>query len=45
VTAPFSIAAGDLTTNLKPRRAAIAERLRPQLDRLSELAAPAVVVA
>jgi long-chain acyl-CoA synthetase len=45
VTVPFSIAAGDLTTNLKPRRAAIAERLRPQLDRLSGLPAPAVVVA
>jgi long-chain acyl-CoA synthetase len=45
VTAPFSIVAGDLTTNLKPRRAAIAERLRPQLDQLSELAPPAVVVA
>lgn len=45
VTAPFSIAAGDLTTNLKPRRAAIAARLGREIERLLALPAPAVLVA
>jgi long-chain acyl-CoA synthetase len=45
VMTPFTIAAGDLTTNLKLRRTAIAERFRPQLDQLLVLPAPAVLVA
>jgi long-chain acyl-CoA synthetase len=45
VTTPFSIAAGDLTTNLKLRRAAIAARLGREVERLLVLPAPAVLVA
>jgi long-chain acyl-CoA synthetase len=36
-TRPFSIEGGELTTNLKLRRAAIAERFRPELERLLAL--------
>lgn len=45
VTEPFSIAAGDLTTNLKPRRAAIAARLGREIERAAALPAPAVAIA
>jgi hypothetical protein len=45
VTAPFTVAAGDLTTNLKPRRAAIATRLEREIERVAALPAPAVAIA
>jgi len=45
VTTPFSTTAGDLTTNLKLRRAAIAARFAPDLERLLAIPAPAVLVA